>query len=111
MKARLVSTIPDHDLQVINDESDGAPPDSLLEALRLFYVGVAVQAYHRGRNEPTQEHRSMLVHPSMRTKWTTIGSRGGLKGPRSRGWSYLTLLLERPIARNSLRPSAMPTMI
>ena len=63
---RLVSTISDHDLQAIDDESDGGPPDSLLEALRLFYVGVAGQAYHRGRNEPTQGHRSMLVHPSMR---------------------------------------------
>ena len=63
---RLVSTIPDHDLHAIDDESDGGPPDSLLEALRQFYVGVAVQAYHRGRNESTQEHRSMLVHPSMR---------------------------------------------
>ena len=63
---RLVSTIPDHDLQAIDDERDGGPPDSLLEALRLFYVGVAVQAYHRGRNEPTQGHRSMLVHPSTR---------------------------------------------
>ena len=61
----LVSTIPDGDLQAIDDEGDGGPPDSLLEALRLFYVGVAVQAYHRGRNEPTQQHRSMLVHPSM----------------------------------------------
>ena len=63
---RLVSTIPDHDLHAIDDESDDGPPDSLLQALRLFYVGVAVQAYHRGRNEPTEEHRSMLVHPSMR---------------------------------------------
>ena len=63
---RLVNTIPDHDLDAIDDERDGAPPDSLLEALRQFYVGVAIQAYHRGRNEPTQEHRSMLVHPSMR---------------------------------------------
>ena len=61
----LVNTISHHDLQVINDESNGAPPDSLLEALRLFYVGVAVQACHRGCNEPTSEHRSMLVHPSM----------------------------------------------
>ena len=62
---RLVSAIPDHDLHAIDDESDGGPPDSLLEALRLFYIGVAVQAYHRGRNEFTQQHRSMLVHPSM----------------------------------------------
>ena len=64
--ADLVHTIPDHDLDAIDDESDVGPPESLLEALRLFYVGVAVQAYHRGLNEPTQEHRSMLVHPSMR---------------------------------------------
>ena len=61
----LVGTIPDLDLHSIDDESDSGPPDSLLAALRLFYVGVAVQAYHRGRNEPTQAHRSMLVHPSM----------------------------------------------
>ena len=62
----LVSTIPNHELQEIDDDSEHGPPDSLLDALRLFYVGVAVQAFHRGRNEPTQQHRSMLVHPSMR---------------------------------------------
>ena len=61
-----MSTIPDDDLHAIDEEGDGGPPGSLLEALRLFYVGVAVQGYHRGRNEPTQQHRSMLVHPSMR---------------------------------------------
>ena len=65
-EGELVSTIPNDDLHAIEDDSDIGPPDSLLEALRLFYVGVAVQAYHRGRNEPTQKHRSMLVHPSMR---------------------------------------------
>ena len=63
---RLVRTIADHDLQAVEDESDGGPPDSLLDALRLFFVGVAAQAVHRGRNEATQEYRSMLVHPSMR---------------------------------------------
>ena len=61
----LVRTIPEHDLNAIHDESDDGPPDSLLEALRLFYVGVATQAFHRGRDEPTQQYRSMLVHPSM----------------------------------------------
>ena len=61
----LVRTIPEHDLNAIHDESDGGPPDSLLEALRLFYVGVATQAFHRGHDEPTQQYRSMLVHPSM----------------------------------------------
>ena len=65
-EGELVSSIPDDDLHAIDDEGDGGPPDSLLEALRLFYVGVAVQAYHRGRSEPTELHRSMLVHPSMR---------------------------------------------
>ena len=63
---RLVRTIADRDLQAIDDESDSGPPDSLLEALRLFYVGVSVQAVHRGRGESTQPYRSMLVHPSMR---------------------------------------------
>ena len=62
----LVKTIPDDDLNAIDDQSDGGPPDSLLEALRLFYVGVAAQAYHRGCDERTQQFRSMLVHPSMR---------------------------------------------
>ena len=62
----LTSTIPDHELQAIEAESEGAPPESLLEAMRLFYVGVAAQAYLRGHQMPTQKHRSMLVHPSMR---------------------------------------------
>ena len=62
---RVVRTIAEHDLKAVNDESDSGPPDSLLEALRLFYVGVAVQAVHRGLNERTQQYRSMLVHPSM----------------------------------------------
>ena len=62
----LVNTIPNLDLDAMEDDSDGAPPESLLQALRLFYVGVAAQAYHRGRHESTQQYRSMLVHPSMR---------------------------------------------
>lgn len=62
----LVRTIPEHDLNAIHDDSDNGPPGSLLEAMRLFYVGVASQAHLRGRDEPTQQYRSMLVHPSMR---------------------------------------------
>ena len=61
----LVRTIPEHDLLVMDDEAPTGPPDSLLEALRLFYVGVAVQALHRGHDELTEPFRSMLVHPSM----------------------------------------------
>ena len=64
-RSRLVRTISDHDLQAMDEDSDSGPPDSLLEALRLFYVGVAAQAVHRGLKERTQQYRSMLVHPSM----------------------------------------------
>jgi len=64
--SRLVETISDEDLAVADDTAPYGPPSSLLEALRLFYIGVAVQAVHRGCNEPTQPYRSMLVHPSMR---------------------------------------------
>ena len=61
----LVRTIPDHDLEAIVDDGDVGPPETLLEAMRLFYVGVAAQAFHRGEREPTERYRSMLVHPSM----------------------------------------------
>jgi hypothetical protein len=38
------------------------PPDSLLRAMQMFFVGVAA-----GRLGPMQEHRSMLIHPSKAT--------------------------------------------
>ena len=38
------------------------PPQSLLRAMQVFFVGVAA-----GRLESMQSHRSMLVHPSRRT--------------------------------------------
>ena len=38
------------------------PPQSLLRAMRVFFVGVAA-----GRLESMRSHRSMLVHPSRRT--------------------------------------------
>ncbi|MGN6110785.1 MAG: Z1 domain-containing protein [Kofleriaceae bacterium] len=57
----LVHTIPDEDLFKAGKPPD-EPPESLLEALRVFFVGCAV-ATLRGR--PTL--RSMLVHPSART--------------------------------------------
>ena len=62
---RLVSTIPDYDLLAGEENADDGPPRSLLTAMRLFYVGVAVQAVRRGLGETTEEYRSMLVHPSM----------------------------------------------
>ena len=63
---RLVRTISEHELDAMDDPTNDGPPSSLLEALRLFYVGVAAQAYHRGLDEARQPYRSMLVHPSMR---------------------------------------------
>lgn len=38
------------------------PPDSLLRAMQVFFIGVAA-----GRLGPMQTHRSMLVHPSKAT--------------------------------------------
>jgi hypothetical protein len=52
---------PEHEL-TIND----SPPKSLIQAMRFFFIGVAVQASHRAKNEKTQALRSMLIHPSMR---------------------------------------------
>ena len=48
----LVRTIPENDLLVVDGEVPPGPPESLLEALRLFYVGVAAQALHRGTTNP-----------------------------------------------------------
>lgn len=56
----IVRTIPVEDLFKPGAPPD-APPESLLEALRVFFVGCAVAALRGG---PTP--RSMLVHPSPR---------------------------------------------
>ena len=44
------------------------PPESLLEALRVFFVGVATGILFRSSGSQLSENRSMLVHPSMLTK-------------------------------------------
>ena len=62
-----IRSIPEHELSDIGDDHEDIPPQSLLKALALFYLGVAAQAYHRGRMETTEDYRSMLVHPSMQT--------------------------------------------
>ncbi len=56
----IVRAIPDEDLFKPGAPPD-APPDSLLEAMRVFFVGCAVAAT-RGKPSP----RSMLIHPSPR---------------------------------------------
>jgi hypothetical protein len=59
-----VRPIPDGELAVDPEDAD-APPDSLLDALRVFMLGVAA-SYASSRTNPGG-HRSMLVHPSHRT--------------------------------------------
>lgn len=56
----LVRTIPEADLFKPGAPPDD-PPESLLEAMRVFFIGCAVASY-RGRPKT----RSMLVHPSPR---------------------------------------------
>jgi hypothetical protein len=59
-----VRPIPDHELAVDPEDADG-PPDSLLDALRVFLLGVAA-SYATSAAIPGG-NRSMLVHPSHRT--------------------------------------------
>ena len=59
---RYVRLIPPQDVPT-NTNPLAEPPDSLLDALRVFMVGVAA-GIHQGRNTG---NRSMLVHPSHRT--------------------------------------------
>jgi hypothetical protein len=56
----LVRSIPKEDLFKPGEPPE-SPPDSLLEAMRTFFVGSVVAAIRGGRSP-----RSMLVHPSQR---------------------------------------------
>lgn len=63
----LVRVIPPGDI-LSNDNELVAPPPSLLDAMRLFFLGVAageLSARERGRPSPT--NRSMMVHPDRLT--------------------------------------------
>lgn len=60
---RLAHTIPDADIPT-KDHPLTSPPDSLLLAMRLFYLGVAA-AYVE--SEQPMGNRSMMVHPSQKT--------------------------------------------
>jgi hypothetical protein len=63
-RASHIREIPDHELAVDPEEADDSP-ESLLDALRVFLLGVAA-SYVSLRANPGG-HRSMLVHPSHRT--------------------------------------------
>jgi hypothetical protein len=58
----LIRTIPDAEIPTSENRLD-APPDSLMEAMRVFFLGVA--AGQLLRDGP--DNRSMMVHPSERT--------------------------------------------
>jgi Z1 domain len=59
----LIQTIPATDLSTPNQPLPG-PPDSLLNALRIFYLGVVAGKILRSYQNSNQRNRSMLVHPS-----------------------------------------------
>ncbi len=57
----LVRHIPDEEALDVASEEAVSPPESLLEALRVYFLGVAA-----ARTRRDQGTRSMLIHPSIR---------------------------------------------
>lgn len=57
----LVRPIPQKDIPT-QDRPLGEPPDSLLEAMKVFFLGVAADLKNGGT-----DNRSMMVHPSKKT--------------------------------------------
>ncbi len=63
----LVRVIPHQDILSDNNPLLGPPP-SLLEAMRVFFLGVVVRETElRQQNNPSLENRSMMVHPDRLT--------------------------------------------
>ena len=59
-----ICTIPDNEIPT-KDQPLYAPPESLLEAMRIFFLGVAAGTIlDKG---PNRRYRSMMVHPSHKT--------------------------------------------
>ncbi len=59
----LIREIPLNNIPNANQQLQ-EPPDSLLEALRVFYLGVVAGTVLESFRLPSQRNRSMLVHPS-----------------------------------------------
>jgi hypothetical protein len=59
----LIREIPLNNIPNTNQQLQ-EPPDSLLEALRVFYLGVVAGTVLESYRLPSQRNRSMLVHPS-----------------------------------------------
>ena len=62
--SRYVRIIPTQEIPV-RGQALGEPPPSLLEALRLYFLGVASHLVRRDA-DPELRNRSMMVHPSRR---------------------------------------------
>lgn len=61
--SNLIREIPLNNIPNANQQLH-EPPDSLLEALRVFYLGVVAGTVLESFKLPSQRNRSMLVHPS-----------------------------------------------
>lgn len=64
-RPNLVRVIPANEIPGGNAAGQGVPP-SLIEALRLFFLGVAA-GFTLGEDQRPRRNRSMLVHPSRET--------------------------------------------
>ena len=62
----LIRTIPSDQIPS-RDNPMREPPESLLDAIRVFFVGVAAGIVDGPSNQGSSRNRSMLVHPSMLT--------------------------------------------
>ena len=62
----LIRTIPSNQIPS-RDNSLTEPPESLLDAIQVFFVGVAAGVVLGRSNPGGSQNRSMLVHPSMLT--------------------------------------------
>jgi len=59
----LIQEIPAGDLSTVNHPLH-EPPDSLLRALKFFYLGAVAGRINQSYQHPNQRNRSMLIHPS-----------------------------------------------
>jgi len=64
----LVQIIPDNEIPATRNRISD-PPESFLESLRIFFLGVAAA---RAKGESVEGHRSMMVHPSQTRNFHTL---------------------------------------
>lgn len=79
--ASLVREIPLHDIPSIS-QPQNEPPETLLDALKIFYLGVVAGNVSESFRRPEQRNRSMLVHPSR------------LQDDHTRFWNWVNAIKE-----------------